>query len=356
MQQREYNIAIVGATGAVGKAMREMLAQSSIAVGELRLMATERSKGMEYTFRDTTIAVEEITPSRLEGVDFVLFGAGGEVSKRWAPHAVSCGAVCVDNSSAYRMDSSVPLIVPEVNAHRLADHRGIIANPNCSTIQMLVALKPLHDRYRIQRLIVSTYQSVSGAGDKAIEETIAQTKAYLQGQSIDPTVLPVASLPNKHPIAFNVIPQIDAFGAHGYTLEEHKMINETHKIFEDDTIGIAATCIRVPVLNSHSESVYIQCAQDIVLEEVYALLRQAPGVVVVDAPDSQKYPMPIEATGHKAVFVGRVRPDLTDSRGLHLWIVSDNLLKGAAWNAVQIIETLIHPSTSALSTAQGENP
>jgi len=267
-----------------------------------------------------------------------LFSAGGDVSRALIPHAVRHGAVCIDNTSAFRMDPDTPLVVPEVNADKISSHKGVIANPNCSTIQMVVALKPLYDRYGISRVIVSTYQAVSGAGASAIRELKRQTKDVLDGQDPKPEVLPVASLPKKHQIAFNAIPQIDKFHENGFTNEEMKMILETKKIMGDDDIQVTATCVRIPVVYGHSESVYVELKEDFDLDEVRKLLAEFPGVVLQDRPEEQLYPLATEAAGKTEVFVGRLRRDLYNPRALNMWIVSDNLLKGAAWNAVQIAE------------------
>jgi aspartate-semialdehyde dehydrogenase len=255
-----------------------------------------------------------------------------------APEAVSRGAIVIDNTNAFRMDPETPLIVPEVNIDALDGHKGVIANPNCSTIQMVAALKPLYDRFGISKVIVSTYQAVSGAGSLAIEETLRQVKAVVDGEIVEPQILPVGSLPKKHQIAFNAIPQIDKFQDNGFTLEEMKMIRETKKIMGDENIQVTATCVRIPVVNGHSESVYVELNEDFDLEEVRSLLANAPGIVLQDNAAEQLYPLATDATGKLDVFVGRLRRDLNNPRALNMWIVSDNLLKGAAWNAVQIAE------------------
>jgi aspartate-semialdehyde dehydrogenase len=336
---RKWNVAVVGATGAVGQQMVRLLQSSAIPLANVVLLSSQRSAGVTVAFGDAELVVQEATPDQFTGIDIALFSAGGGVSKQLIPEAVQRGAVCIDNTSAYRMERDVPLVVPEVNAHRIADHRGIIANPNCSTIQLVVALKPIHDVLGVRSVVVSTYQAVSGAGARAVAETVRQTQAELEGQSVAPDVLPVASLPVKHPIAFNAIPQIDVFSSNGFTLEELKMVNETKKIMEED-IAVAATCVRVPVLNGHSESVRITCARPIDIDAVRTLLAQAPGVVVVDDVQNQRYPLARDASGSSDVFVGRIRRDLDDAHTMHMWIVSDNLLKGAAFNAMQIAEHL----------------
>lgn len=338
---KEYTVAVVGATGAVGQKMIETLEVRRFPVGRLVPMASARSAGQTVEFRGRSVEVIEARPEAFEGIDIALFSAGAKVSRALSPEAVRRGAVVIDNSSAFRMDPEVPLVVPEVNGETALSHKGLIANPNCSTIQMVVALKPLYDRFGIERIVVSTYQAVSGAGGKAIEELLDQTRARLAGGAVSPSVLPVASLPVHHPIAFNVLPQIDVFEDNGFTKEEMKMVNETRKILNDPEIAVTPTCVRVPVVTGHAEAVYVETKRPFSLDDVYGLLRSAPGVALVDDPASQRYPMPLEAEGRPEVFVGRVRRDLTHPRGLNLWVVSDNLLKGAAYNAVQIAELLV---------------
>ncbi|MCX7568577.1 aspartate-semialdehyde dehydrogenase [Tumebacillus sp. DT12] len=340
-KKARYNVAVVGATGAVGQKIVETLEKRDFPVGELRLLASARSVGQELKFKGQTYKVEEARPEAFEGMDFALFSAGGSVSERLAPEAVERGAVVIDNTSAFRMVPEVPLIVPEVNPHMISQHRGIIANPNCSTIQMVVALKPLYDAYGIDRIIVSTYQAVSGAGQKGIDDLMSQTKAIVGGEQPTPSYLPVGSLPKKHQQAFNVIPQIDTFTDNGFTKEEMKMVNETRKIFGDQEIQVTPTAVRVPVVFGHSESVYIETKRPFDLEEVRGLLEQATGVTVVDNLDEQEYPMPATTADTLDVYVGRIRRDLFHPRGLNLWVVSDNVLKGAAWNAVQIAEYMV---------------
>lgn len=343
-EQRLYNVAVVGATGAVGEQIVKLLEERQFPIRTLKLLASARSAGKQMTFRGQAVTLEEATPASFEGVDIALFSAGGDISRKLVPHAVEAGTVCIDNTSAYRMDPDTPLIVPEVNVGELANHKGRIANPNCSTTQMVVALKPLHDRYGIARIIVSTYQAVSGAGAKAVDELLRQTKAVLAGENPEPDILPVASLPVKHQIAFNAIPQIDKFTDNDYTFEEMKMVNETKKIMGDDSIRVSATCVRIPVTGGHSESVYVELKEDFDMETVRRLLADAPGVTLVDDPAAQAYPLAAESIGMPDVFVGRLRRDLDEPRGLHMWVVSDNLLKGAAWNTVQIAEHLAkHP-------------
>ncbi|WP_127580716.1 aspartate-semialdehyde dehydrogenase [Paenibacillus koleovorans] len=336
--QKRFNVAVVGATGAVGEQIIRLLEERSFPIQELKLLSSARSAGKTIPFRGQDLIVQEATPDSFRGVEIALFSAGGDVSRRLVPHAVEHGAICIDNTSAFRMDPETPLVVPEVNVDKINEHRGVIANPNCSTIQMVVALKPLYDRYGISRIIVSTYQAVSGAGAMAIDELLRQSKAVLEGEEAKPELLPVGSLPVKHPIAFNAIPQIDKFTENGFTYEEMKMILETQKIMGDDSLEVTATCVRIPVVYGHSESVYVELKSDFDVEDVKRLLAEAPGIVLQDDPASQLYPLATEAAGKLETFVGRVRRDLNNPRALNMWIVSDNLLKGAAWNAVQIAE------------------
>lgn len=334
------NVAVVGATGAVGQKIVQLLEQRNFPLDQLKLLSSARSAGKKVLFKGQELTVEEAKPESFEGIHIALFSAGGSVSKALVPEAVKRGAVCVDNTSAFRMDPDTPLIVPEVNMEDVQSHKGVIANPNCSTIQMVVALKPLYDRYGMKRIITSTYQAVSGAGTSAIEETLQQTRDILEGNEISKDVLPVSSLPVKHQIAFNAIPQIDKFEDNGFTFEEMKMINETRKIMNDDSLELTVTCVRIPVIYGHSESVYVELEKDFDLAEVKQLLAEAPGVVVQDNPGQQEYPLASECADKPDVFVGRIRRDLSNPKGLNMWIVSDNLMKGAAWNAIQIAEYL----------------
>ncbi|EPY04033.1 aspartate-semialdehyde dehydrogenase [Paenibacillus sp. E194] len=336
--QKRYNVAVVGATGAVGEQIIALLEQRQFPIQSLKLLSSARSAGKKIVFGGQEITVEEAKPESFEGVDIALFSAGGDVSKELAPAAVERGAVCIDNTNAFRMDPNTPLVVPEVNIEKVKEHQGIIANPNCSTIQMVAALKPLYDRYGISRIIVSTYQAVSGAGSKAISELVRQSTEVLAGNEVEPDILPVGSLPVKHQIAFNAIPQIDKFQDNGFTLEEMKMIRETKKIMNDDSLQVTATCVRIPVVYGHSESVYVELKDDFQMEDVRELLANAPGLTLVDEPSEQKYPLATESAGKPDVFVGRLRRDLSQPRALNMWVVSDNLMKGAAWNAVQIAE------------------
>lgn len=336
--QKLFNVAVVGATGAVGEQIIRLLEERNFPIKELRLLSSARSAGVKIHFKGQEVTVQEATPESFQGVDIALFSAGGDVTKALAPHAVEAGTICIDNTSAYRMDPETPLVVPEVNVEKINEHKGIIANPNCSTIQMVATLKPLYDRYGISRIIVSTYQAVSGAGAKAINEMLRQSKEVLEGNDAKPDILPVGSLPVKHQIAFNAIPQIDKFLDNGFTNEEMKMILETKKIMGDESIEVTATCVRIPVVYGHSESVYVELKEDFDVEEVKTLLANAPGIVLVDNPAEQQYPLATDAAGKLETFVGRVRRDLSNPKALNMWIVSDNLLKGAAWNAVQIAE------------------
>lgn len=341
-QERGFHVAVVGATGAVGQQMIQTLENRDFPISKLSLLSSARSAGKKAVYKGQEITVEEATPESFEGVDIALFSAGGSVSKALAPEAVKRGAIVVDNTSAFRMDENVPLVVPEVNASALHNHNGIIANPNCSTIQMVVALEPLRQKFGLKKVIVSTYQAVSGAGAAAVAELNDQTRAILDGKEAEPKILPVGSGEKHYQIAFNAIPQIDKFEENGFTFEEMKMINETKKIMHLPELQVAATCVRLPVGTGHSESVYFEIdAEGISAEEVKSLVGDAPGVVLQDNPSEQLYPMPAYCVGKNDVFVGRIRKDLDNENGFHMWVVSDNLLKGAAWNSVQIAETLI---------------
>nr|WP_253270894.1 aspartate-semialdehyde dehydrogenase [Geobacillus thermocatenulatus] len=342
MAQKQYHVAVVGATGAVGQQMVRTLEDRNFPAGKLTLLSSERSAGKKMRFRGEEIEVQAASPERFDGVDIALFSAGGAVSKALAPEAVRRGAIVIDNTSAFRMEENVPLVVPEVNESDLTWHNGIIANPNCSTIQMVVVLEPIRKTFGLERVIVSTYQAVSGAGAQAIEELNEQTKAVLEGKPVEANILPVKSDQKHYPIAFNAIPQIDKFQDNGFTFEEMKMINETKKIMHMPELKVAATCVRIPVASGHSESVYIEIEQDgVTASDLQAVLREAPGVVLQDDPSEQLYPMPAHCVGKYDVFVGRIRRDLDNRRGFHLWIVADNLLKGAASNSVQIAESLL---------------
>jgi len=326
------NVAVVGAMGAVGTEMIRTLEKSRLPVGELVPLDVKENAGKSVDFRGKTYTVKEAARGAFGNVDIALFSAGAGASEVLAPIAVEEGAVVVDNSSQWRMDPRCPLVVPEVNPDDLKDHQGIIANPNCSTIQMLVALAPIHRKYRIRRIVVSTYQAVSGSGLPAIRELTSQTEDKLDGKRPNASVYP-------HQIAFNALPHIDVFVEEGYTKEEMKMVNETHKIL-DPAILVSPTAVRIPVFRSHSESVNIETENPFEIEDIRKLLAGAPGVVLQDDPANNVYPMAIEAEGRDEVFVGRIRRDPTAPNSLNMWVVSDNLLKGAALNAVQIAETL----------------
>ena len=326
---RSYNVAVVGATGLVGRKMIQVLEERRFPVGTIKFLASERSAGKEIEFNNTIHVVETLTEHSFHGVEIALFSAGAMVSKEFAPAAVSAGTLVIDNSSAFRMDPAVPLVVPEVNKQTIFHHKGIIANPNCSTIQMVVALKPLHDRWTIRRVIVSTYQSVTGGGQRGLD----QLEHELAKRPAEKKF--------AHQIAMNVLPQVDIFLSDGYTKEEHKMVHETKKILGDNSIKVNATCVRVPVFGGHSESVIVEFEKPFELADVHHVLKHAPGIAVQDNPEESLYPMPITAWDRDEVFVGRLRRDETVSNGLALWIVSDNLRKGAATNAVQIAEEWI---------------
>jgi len=333
-KKEKYVVAIVGATGAVGNEMIEILEERDFPVEKLRLFASERSEGETIDFKRKAIKVEVLRHDVFDGIDIALFSAGAERSKEFAPSAVKAGCVVIDNSSAWRMDPEVPLVVPEVNPHDLKWHKGIIANPNCSTIQMVVVLKPIHDAARIKRVVVTTFQSVSGTGKRAMDELLNQTKDLLNFRDIVMEVYP-------HQIAFNCLPHIDKFMEDGYTKEEHKMIFETKKIMGDDSIRVTATTVRVPVFRGHSESLNIETEKKLSANEVRAILSTAPGVIVYDAPHKNIYPHPLVAANRDEVYVGRIREDNTVECGINMWIAADNLRKGAALNAIQIAEELI---------------
>ena len=335
MPEKKMNVAVAGATGAVGNQMISCLAELDFPVQALKLLASARSVGRKLRFKGDLIPVEELKEDSFKGMDIALFSAGGGTSERFAPHAAKDGCVVVDNSSAWRMDPDVPLVVPEVNPHAIAQYtkKGIIANPNCSTIQMVVALDPIHKKYGIKRIVVSTYQAVSGTGKKAIDELFDQTRALLNFLNCENKVYP-------HRIAFNCLPHIDAFMPNGYTKEEIKMVNETRKILEDDTIGVTATTVRVPVFHSHSESVNVETKEPISAREVKLLLENTPGIKVVDDPANNLYPLATDAAGQDLTLVGRIRDDDSIANGINMWIVADNIRKGAATNAVQIARVL----------------
>lgn len=329
-----YVVAIVGATGAVGTEMIEVLEERKFPVSRLVPLASTRSAGGMVTFEGNEVPIEVLTKDSFAGVDIALFSAGADLSREFSPIAVKAGAVVIDNSAAWRMTPEVPLVVPEVNAHDIPGHKGIIANPNCSTIQMVVALKPLHDAVRIKRIVVTTFQSVSGTGKDAMDELMEQCQDLLSFKQTDPKVYP-------YQIAFNCLPQIDEFLPSGYTKEEMKMVDETRKIMGDQSIHVTATTVRVPVYVGHSEAINIETERKLSVNEARAILSTAPGVLLYDDPAHKIYPMPLEVAGKDEVYVGRIREDESISNGLNLWVVADNLRKGAALNAVQIAEHLI---------------
>jgi aspartate-semialdehyde dehydrogenase len=336
MKKEKYNVAVAGATGAVGTEMVSILEERDFPVANLKLLASTRGAGTKMEFKGKEYTVEVLNENSFSGVDIGLFSPGGSVSEKFAPIAGKTGCVVIDNTSAFRMDPQVPLVVPEVNAHAIAQYpkKNIISNPNCSTIQMVLALKPIHDVARIKRVVVSTYQAVSGTGRRAIRELESQVLAMYNNKEIEKSVYP-------HQIAFNCLPHIDVFFDNGYTKEEMKMVNETKKIMEDNSIQVTATTVRVPVFYGHSEAVNIETEKKITPDEVRKILSKAPGVVVVDNPKKFEYPLAIDAAGKDETFVGRIREDESIPNGINLWVVSDNIRKGAALNAVQIAEILI---------------
>lgn len=337
---KKYNVAILGATGAVGQEFLNLIEERNFPFAELKMLASKRSAGKKIQFMGKEYTVEEATEDSFKGVDIALF-AGGAASKTFAPAAVKAGAVVIDNSSAFRMDPEVPLVVPEVNPEAIANHKGIIANPNCSTIIMVMALKPLYNVSKIKRVVVSTYQAVSGGGKEAMAELEEQVKAINEGRPVVANILPGASLAKHYQIAFNLIPQIDVFKENLYTKEEMKMIDETKKIMNDDSMRITATTIRVPVYRSHAESVNVEFEDEISVEKAREVLAAFPGVTLTDNPDEQIYPMPLETSGKNDVEVGRIRKDYSTDNALNFWVCGDQIRKGAALNALQIAEYMI---------------
>ena len=331
---KKYNVAVVGATGAVGEEMRLVLEQRKFPVEKLILFASARSAGKEYEFKGEKVIVQELKEDSFGGIDIALFSGGDEVSKHFAPLAVQQGSIVIDNGKYFRMDPDVPLVVPEVNSDDLKWHKGLIANPNCSTIQMVVALKPIYDEVGIERVVVATYQSVSGTGKEAIEELKNQTASIANGREFEINVYP-------YQVAFNLLPHIGSFVENGYTTEEMKMLNETRKILGDKNIRVAATTVRVPVYRAHSEVVHVETKKKISVQRTREILDAFPGIKVIDNPEKLEYPLPLFAEGKDEVFVGRIREDISTENGLVMWIVSDNLRKGAALNAVQIAEKII---------------
>lgn len=330
---KKYNVAVVGATGVVGTEIIKILEERKFPIKTLYPLASERSEGAVVAFNEQAVRVKNLATFDFNGIDFALFSAGGSISAEFAPKAANQGAIVIDNTSHFRMEPDVPLVVPEVNPDALKGHKNIIANPNCSTAQMVLVLKPIHDAVKIKRVVVSTYQSVSGAGKEAVDELEDQTRKNLNGKTV-----PAKKFSTS--IAFNVIPQIDVFLEDGYTKEEEKMIEETKKILGDESIRLTATAVRVPVFVGHSESINIETEQKISPDDVRALLSKMPGVKVLDDPKNQKYPTPRDTSGDNDVYVGRIREDRSCENGIELWCVSDNLRKGAALNAVQIAEEL----------------
>jgi len=337
---KKYNVAILGATGAVGQEFLNLIEERNFPFAELKMLASKRSAGKKIQFMGKEYTVEEATEDSFKGVDIALF-AGGAASKTLAPAAVKAGAVVIDNSSAFRMDPEVPLVVPEVNPEAIANHKGIIANPNCSTIIMVMALKPLYNVSKIKRVVVSTYQAVSGGGKEAMAELEEQVKAINEGRPVVANILPGASLAKHYQIAFNLIPQIDVFKDNLYTKEEMKMIDETKKIMSDDSMRITATTVRVPVYRSHAESVNVEFEDEISVEKAREVLAAFPGVTLTDNPDEQIYPMPLETSGKNDVEVGRIRKDYSTDNALNFWVCGDQIRKGAALNALQIAEYMI---------------
>ena len=340
ISERGYTVAVVGATGAVGQEMLAVLAQRDFPIARVRAMASARSAGGDIDFLGKSVRVEDLQNASFQGVDFALFSAGSTPSLEHAPRAVSQGCIVIDNTSAFRMNSDVALVVPEVNAHAIVDQPGIIANPNCSTIQMVVALKPLAEAAGLKRVIVSTYQSASGAGQKGIDELLKSTRDYLNGDTENPSG---ASSQNvfAYPLAFDVLAQIDSFLDSGFTREEMKMVLETRKILGQDTLEVAATCVRVPAIRSHSEAITVDLERPLSAAEAHKLWADAPGIALLDEPATRSYPRARQAERTDATWIGRVRQDLDRPNTLHFWCVSDNLRKGAALNAVQIAEAIV---------------
>ena len=336
---KKYNVAILGATGAVGQEFLNLIEERNFPFANLKMLASKRSAGKKIQFMGKEYTVEETTDESFKDVEIALF-AGGAASKQFAPAAVKAGAVVIDNSSAFRMDPEVPLVVPEVNPQAIARHKGIIANPNCSTIIMMMALKPLYDLSKIKRIVVSTYQAVSGGGKEAMAELEQQVDDIVAGREPKANILPGAKFPKHYQIAFNLIPQIDVFTDNGYTKEEMKMYNETRKIMHSD-VKVSATCVRVPALRSHSESIWVETERPVSVEEAREAFSKGEGLVLMDNPAEKEYPMPLFLAGKDPVYVGRIRKDLTNDCGLTFWIVGDQIKKGAALNAVQIAEYLI---------------
>lgn len=341
---RDVNVAILGATGAVGQELLELLAERKFPVKGLKLLASQRSAGSKIVFNGQAITVQAVDENSFEGVDLVLASAGGSTSRTWAKTAVAAGAVVIDNSSAFRMDENVPLVVPEINPEAAANHQGIIANPNCTTILMGVAIYPLHQVQPIKRVVVSTYQSASGAGARAMEEAQTQAQDILDGKEPQAEILP-------YPIAFNLFPHNSPLNDQGYCEEEMKMVNETRKIFEAPELKVTATCVRVPILRAHSEAINIEFAQPFDVQQARKLLAAAPGVKLVEDWQTNYFPMPIDATGQDPVLVGRIRQDISQDCNLELWLCGDQIRKGAALNAIQIAELLLEKNLLTASNS-----
>ncbi len=338
---KKYNVAVVGATGMVGRKMIEVLLERSFPINELKLLASHRSANSQIEAGGKTYTVEELVPDSFTGVDYAFFSAGGDISKQFAPEAVKRGTVVIDNSNAFRMDEGMPLVVPEVNPGEAFKHKGIISNPNCSTIQMVVALQPLQKAAGIKRVVAATYQAVSGAGKEAVDELFEQTRAYLAGEPVPAERVPHKGARRNYQLAFNCVPQIDVFVEDGYSKEEMKMINETRKIMALPDLPVTTTTVRLPVVTGHSLAVNVELEKPLSADQARKILSEAPGIVVLDDPDQLVYPMPLDAADDDAVFVGRIRPDYSVANGLNLWVVADNIRKGAATNSIQIAELLI---------------
>ncbi len=338
---KKYTVAVVGATGMVGRTFLKVLEERKFPIEEIKLLASQKSAGNTILFKGQEIIVEEANAVSFENVDFAFFSAGTSVSKALAPSAAKRGALVIDNSSAFRLEPDVPLVVPEVNPEAAKEHKGIIANPNCSTIQMVVALYPLHKAAGLKRVVVSTYQAVSGAGKAACDGLLHESMAVLEGSKVVPASLPYGGAKRFYQIAFNLVPQLDIFVEDGYTKEEMKMVNETRKIMSLPQLKITATTVRVPVMNGHSESVNVEFAKPLSVEKARHILKEAAGIVVIDNPTETEYPMPYYLDGRDEVFVGRLRVDPSVQYGLNMWVVADNIRKGAATNSVQIAELFI---------------
>lgn len=337
------NLAIVGATGAVGKELLKILKQRSFPVRELHCFASERSLGKQIVFQENVVPLKILSKNAFEGIDIAIFSAGGKISREWAPIAIEEGACVIDNSSAFRMDSAVPLIIPEINPEALQDHHRLIACPNCTTAIMLMAIAPLHKRFGVERIVATTYQAASGAGYRAMQELEEETRAHLEKRSFERSVMP-------HPYAFNLFPHNSPLKENGYVEEELKMLYETRKILNDDKIWVNATCVRVPVLRAHSEALNVTFRQPVSVEEAYEVLKSAPGLKILEDRSANRFPMPSDASGQDDVFCGRVRKDPSFPNTLDLWVVGDQLLKGAALNAIQIAELLLRKKSCAYST------